>query len=327
MPRFAHSPTTGAAPPDDRAAGHRHEVRDKVDEILPWGVSIILHLAIVVLAYFVIWSTIAAPQQAVIVPIANLSRTPGVQVHQRQLERVRMQRSDHRSVDTPTEASLSVPVELPAPVLGLDAAAPTKASPFDRIQQPQRFTARFLGVEGGDARQVAFLIDASGTMIDTLPFVLNELKATLNKLSDGQTFTVVFFQGDDVIEVPPLGMKRADVQTRRRVIQWIDQPGHVVPRGGTNPLLAIQYVLKYRPQVLFLLSDDITGQGRYKVEQRRLLAEIDRANTGGTRISTIQFIYRDPLAEVPGRRGTLELIAERTGGSYKFLDASELGLE
>ena len=100
----------------------------------------------------------------------------------------------------------------------------------------------------------------------------------------------------------------------------------MTPKGLSNPVKALRLALRYRPQLLFVLSDNITGQGRYEVDQRRLLASIERENKSATKINTIQFVYPDPLEKF-SLKATLQLIAERTGGIYKFLDARELGIE
>jgi len=92
----------------------------------------------------------------------------------------------------------------------------------------------------------------------------------------------------------------------------------------------MQQALRYRPQLMYLLSDNITGGGtgatQYEIEQQRLLDEVQRANTGNTKINTIQFLYEDPLSKVPGKKGTLEQIAEMSGGIYKFVDAADLNI-
>lgn len=314
----------------DAAAGHgspADDVHDVVMRLMPWVVSVLLHLGVAVLASFAVWSTLAQPDEEVIIPIANLSRTPGVKLQTQQVQRLQTQRAARRSIAAVSTSALAPSFAVPAPVIGLHAAPPAAASPFDGdADAGQQFATQFLGVEGGNAKQLAFVIDASGSVIAEFKFILDDLKNTINKLADQQSFTVVFYQGDDVIEVPPAQMKRADAATKRRVIEWIDKPGNIIPRGQTNPLKAIRLVLKYKPQVIFMLSDNITGRGRYEVDQLTLLSEIQAA-VGTTKISTIQFMYPDPLASIPGRRGTLELIAEKTGGNYKFLDKGDLGIE
>lgn len=122
----------------------------------------------------------------------------------------------------------------------------------------------------------------------------------------------------------PPGMKKADERVKARRTAWLND-GPVIPSGQANPTEAIRLALSYKPQAIFLLSDDITGRGRHGIDQRRLLAAIEQHNTSRTAIYTIQYIYPDPL-ERYGLKPTLRLIAERTGGEYKFLHARELGL-
>jgi hypothetical protein len=182
---------------------------------------------------------------------------------------------------------------------------------------------------GGNAYRLIYLIDASGSLIDTLPFVINELKRSITELSEKQQFTVIFFQGDEAVEVPvpQRGLKPATADVKQKVIQWIDpSAGNIVPQGLSNPVKALKLALQYKPQLLFILSDNITGKGRYEVDQRRLLEDIERTNTANTKINTIQFLYPDPLTKV-GMKGTLELIAANSGGTYKFLDGRELGIQ
>jgi hypothetical protein len=186
------------------------------------------------------------------------------------------------------------------------------------------------GGTGGNARLIVYVIDASGSLVDTLPFVINELKRSLSELSDLQQFDVFFFQDEQVLEAAGPGWKKASREKKDQVIAWIDpKAGNVAPNGKTSPVKAIQKALglKPAPQLMFILSDNITGRGQYEIDQKTLLAEIDKANTGGTKINAIQFLYPDPLTKYSGFKPTLQLISDKTGGIYKFIDARELGFD
>src|SRR5690606_31927363 len=96
----------------------------------------------------------------------------------------------------------------------------------------------------------------------------------------------------------------------------------------TKPIAALEAALKLDPDVIFLLSQDITGYGEFEVDQRDLLNRLEALNpvdpaTGRRRvqIQCIQFLKEDPL-------GTMRKIAEAHGGrnGYKFLSSAELGL-
>jgi len=308
--------------------------------LMPWGIAIMFHLGVLMLAFFISWSVQSGvEEEEVIIPQARLSATPGAPLSQRQTT------SLTRSTTTSTSSSirrslsnnarqstspsqLSSPVDLSSVSIGASAGSSGSSSDAfsDGIQGEAGMKATMYG-SGGNARRIVYMIDASGSLIGTLPYVIVELKRSISELSDKQEFTVIFFQGEEAREVPPRGLKRATQENKQRVIQWIDVDSrNMVPMQLSNPVKAITLALQYRPQLMFLLSDNITGEGRYQVDQRMLLADIAKANRGNTKINTFQFLYPDPLVRA-GLKGTMELISENSGGIYKYLDGRELEIE
>jgi hypothetical protein len=186
----------------------------------------------------------------------------------------------------------------------------------------------FMGVspagDGRAPRSIVYVIDASGSLIDTFPFVMQELSRSITSLTPDQQFTVLFFQRGRVTELPDPGLKRADAQTIRQARQWL-APGtfNVVPGGRTDPVSALRIAMNHQPEAVFLLSDSITGHGRHQIDQELLLADIDRHNTAQTRVHTIQFLYPDPLADGT-RLGPMARIAQQTGGFHRFISEDEL---
>jgi VWA domain-containing protein len=298
----------------------------------PWAVSIVMHIGLVLLALFVVWSTVIANQQEqIIIPTARLSATPGAPLQIKQMPRLKADPIARRTVSPLRDKS---PVQLlsqpksDASLVGVLGAS-GDANPFEAtISGGGELRAQFLG-SGGNARRIAFVIDASGSLIDTFPFVIRELKRSISQLSPRQQFTVIFYQGDDVIEVLPHGIdtKRATSAIKQQVAEQLAQDKHFVsPQGSSNPVRALRKAFGYRPQLVFLLSDAITGQGQYEIDQRRLLEEIERVNRSGTKINTIQFLYPDPLLKA-GLRGTMELIAEQSGGTYTYFSKPDLNID
>lgn len=343
--RFADTPIRPASPrpPEDDPEHEEDDLIEEQDEehlgdevnavllsLLPWGISILFHVGLVLLAIFVVWSTLNQldQEEEVIIPIARLSVTPGAPLTMKTVKKKikSTQRVMTKSVrQTPTK--LSSQVDSKIPLIGAAGGAPGKASPFGTTIRSESGARATMYGSGGNATRIAYIIDASGSLLDSMPFVINEIKRSISELSDKQNFTVIFFQGEDTIEVPPRGLQKATAARKREAIDWIDMDsGNVVPRGRSNPVRAIKVALQYKPQLVFLLSDNITGRAQYEMNQKRLLAEIEQANTAHTKINTIQFLYPDPLEKV-GLKPTMELISESTGGVYKFVDGRELGIQ
>jgi len=322
-----------ATPDDDRDVSVREEAGATVLALLPWGISILAHAALVVLAFFVIWAVMAdRAQEKLVVPELTFSEDATSPLKSQTPERVtreRRTRSIAESRVPKPSLSEAMNVKLEMNTIGIAGGA-AGGSVFNPIGDVGDGDGPF-GTPTDNAKRIVFVVDASGSLLDTFPFVIQELRKSVGNLSGKQSFTIIFFQGDEALEVPVPrpGMKQATAAAKAAVRAWLDpMAGNVRPRGGTNPLPGIQLALRYQPEVMVLLSDNITGGGtgatQYEIEQQRLLDEVSRANTANTRINTIQFLYEDPLAQVPGKRGTLEQISERTGGKYKFVDAAEL---
>ena len=295
--------------------------------MLPWAVSALLHVGVILLALFAVWAVKVDPEdQETIIPLATLSRTPAVPLKTRPVRRrtaPKFRRSVTRSVGRARSSSSTASSNNQAELIGRLGAAASKASPFSLTvtRSDAGLNADMYGI-GGNARKIVYIIDASGSLMDSFSYVINELQRSITQLGKRQRFAVIFFQGDRApVQVPPAGLQPATAANKDKVIKWIDpSAGNIAPGGSTNPIKAIQLALRYRPQLIFLLSDNITGSDQYEVDQHRLLKAIKQANTHRTAIATIQFIYPDQF-------NTLELIAEQNGGEYKFVDARELGLQ
>ena len=280
--------------------------RSFYERYLPFAISVGIHVGLVVGAIFAVWTTIVVvTDHETIVPNIELGQRPGAPLKQSKAKSIESQALTSKrtiaEVDS-VQSTLSPQPMIDMPLVGM-AGGMSKMNPFAAdVSGGAEFKASFFG-SAGNARTIVFVVDASGSLIDTLPFVLRELQKSIRKLSDRQNFTVIFFQGSRAFEVPPRGLKQGTATLKQEVIEWIDpEAHHVEPGEQTNPLKALGMALGYKPDLVFLLSDNITGQGRYEVDQKHLISEIERTNHRGTRINTIQFLYQDTL-ESEGRPG------------------------
>lgn len=312
------------------------EVSKTLMVLLPWSISILFHLAIILLAFFLGWVIYQDQEKEEIVEAApTITPMPETKIK----SEVKARKPDQRQSPSPkppqnptVQVVSEIPLESVIAVMSPTATASPMAGPPGE--------GKFFGAGGGGGggvqpTQIAFVIDASGSLIDTFPFVVEELKRFIRTLERKQSFTVIFYTDDKVIEVPPRGLNRADSKRKQMVIDWIDLSTYnVVPRGAGDPVQALQRALGYKPQLIYLLSDNITGKGKYSINQQTLLNEITRANRANTKITTIQFMYEDPLALAPGSSGglagpdarTLKKIADQTGGEHQFISAEDLGI-
>lgn len=321
-------------PEDQEQASVREEAATTLAALMPWGVSLAIHAALVTLALVVIWAVIDDQETdaGLDAAVVTVNPAPASALHKMlQVEQVEKTRPDASTSPTPA----------PTPdTIGTASADATAAEVFnvadlgmpelgDFTPMDDRDIFDPKGPRAGDpdrAHRVVYVIDASGSLIDTFPFVIRELKRSIANLPSDYQYTVIFFQDGRAIEPRPLGLKEASPYTRLEMIRWFRD---IRPSGRTSPVPALERALSYRPDEVFLLSDNITGGGtgatEMELEQQRLLNVVKQTNRD-TRIHTIQYLYRDPLAQAQaqGMKGTLEMISDMTGGEHRYVPESEM---
>lgn len=318
------------------------EITKTLVELMPWGIAILFHVALIVVAFFVVWQTIIkAEEEQPVIPNAKLSDSPGAPMV---IEEVQEQSADTPMtvpvvdpvVTNPTPTVTDTPI--PTTLVGLTYAGGQSGGPLGNTTGAGDFGADVFG-NGGNARDIAFIVDASGSMVDVLPLVVNELKDVVNELESKQRITIIMFSGAGVYEVPGgggvKGLRACTPRFKEHIREWVSLENFKFKtggRGGQNVQAAIARGLSYRPQLVFLLSDNLTGGGQgatqHEIFQDDLMEAIRRANDHNppAKFNTIQFHYEDPLVRA-GLKGTLQLIADETGGNYKFIGARDLNLK
>jgi von Willebrand factor type A domain len=322
--------------------GAESDARRTVKGLVPWVASFTLHGLLIGAGFLITWTVVARLQEeeppllvadfyaneyqpltttavtndaapAAPQPVAPPVTTASRQELERDIATSLAPRGEAAAAADPLRA-LARAADRQAAATGAGAFAPQTSG-----------QASFVGLRTTNARKIVYVIDASGSMIRMLPVVVDELAKSLQGLSPRQSFAVVFFQRNEALLVPPGRLVAAAGKARATALDWIRD--HVIPGGRSNPIEAIRAALAMEPDAIFLLSENITGSGEFEIDQRDLLALLDRHNPRDarsqrrrTQINCIQFLSPDPL-------DTLRKIAEAHGGpnGYKFLDRAELG--
>lgn len=340
---FADNPGTAQAPakaaeqdsPLEEGPSVSGEVNDVMTELLPWMISILFYLGVVVLSLFWVWAVVKVDEEGdkgPIIPIARLSDKPGGSLmkgdsvdlmkanQSREVTSEKVEDTGPGGDGPKINVGSAGTLELIG-VSGGGGGGGGKMAALGVVGGAGgEIATKFYGT-GGNARKIIYVVDASGSLIDTLPFVIKEIKKSINELNEKQQFTIIFFQSGDAVEVPPVGWKVATPEMKKQVADWVTlDRGNVIPHGATNPVKAINLAMRMQPELVYILSDNITGKGRYEIDKQELLKLLDSTNKSRKiAINTIQFLYGDPL-------NTLKEIAEGHGGIYTFVKEKDLGL-
>lgn len=296
-----------------------------VEWLVPWVISALAHVALVVVAVFVVWSVREALQDdKVIIPLVNLSETPGAPLEVKVQQRVETQQAAPAPAPAPTPTPLEadIDLELELPGIGEPAAdAPTFELALDDAAQ---FDTNFYG-SGGNAKDIVFVVEADGSIISDYPQIVGELATTLRGMSEKQKFSVVVFDGEGVKEVPPRGLRRATADAKASAIAWLHDTRNVQNMGSGDAVKALDRAFRLRPELIFLLSQNLynPGRGKYELQREEVLDAVRKSPQRNVTINTIEFNDIDRLALDPQgnkvRLTLLEEIAKMTGGEYIWI--------
>jgi hypothetical protein len=160
----------------------------------------------------------------------------------------------------------------------------------------------FFGIRS-KARSVGFVVDCSGSMAGTrMTHTKAELVESIIRLKPEQRFYVTFFSsGEQPMSAAPRSLAPASFDEKIRCYQWI-RP--IDAEGGTNPESSVLLTAQMKPDAIYLLSD-----GEFSALNP---ATFEQLAADRIVVNTVAF-------EDESGANMLREIAERTGGSYRFV--------
>lgn len=321
------TPAAEDAPPESKP-----KKQTDLGTAMSWTGSVLLHGILILLGFVVTWVVIqTTDDEPPPVVSSTETETPYEAIHP--LETINENISVQNDQTTPTMESREVEAEeiasltLTADSVLAEAAALNKSGIGESSEGLP--DVRFGGVRAPEAKRIIFIVDASGSMIGAFPTVIDQLERSLRALKPKQSYGILLFQEASSIEVPPKGrLHSAQDETISRSIDWILDPVKgVTAQGRSNPTAAFKRAFNLDPDVIFVVSTDITGSGEFEIDKKQLLATLDQLNPKkrsghrAVRIRCIQLLDDDPLE-------MLKTIATEHGGAegYAFISREQLGL-
>lgn len=174
--------------------------------------------------------------------------------------------------------------------------------------------ANFFGISG-NAMTVAYVCDASGSMMNMMFALKAELKRNLDPLRATQGFNVIFFADKD----KPQALSQrgelvmANAVNKRKAYEFLSG---ITTAGATNPIPGLETAFKGKPQLIYLLTD-----GNFP-NNEAVLAKIRELNgQKKTKINTILFCDASNIEK--GIAELLKQIAGENGGIFKIVDTKD----
>lgn len=162
-------------------------------------------------------------------------------------------------------------------------------------------------------RSIAFLCDASGSMLPKFSALQRELSKAIQQLQPVQSFTIHFFSDTKSITFSPK-LVMATPENKLRALNFIED---VTPRGSTDPTPSLELAFKAKPQLIFLLTD---GDFPDNAAVLNRIGQLNRDHR--MKINTIAFVGEgdSDTAFI----ALLQRIARDSGGVYRHVTQDEL---
>lgn len=173
---------------------------------------------------------------------------------------------------------------------------------------------KFMGQgTGGNTHSIAFVCDASGSMMNKMVPLKNELKRTIDQLRVMQAFSVIFF-ADQKPQALAQQLVMASPDNKRKAYDFLQ---NVSTAGQTDPIPALDLAFKQKPQLIFFLTD-----GDFP-DNNAVLTHVRKLNKDHTvKINTIAFVG-DSDNDVEFIK-ILTDIAKENGGLFKKVSQDEV---
>jgi hypothetical protein len=321
---------------DGRGAAGRGRM---VTRITPWGVSLLFHAGIAIAAATAVMTVAhAGPKELSAMGAILAPQAAG---------RITMAQA-FQTVSAPHAGMAGGAAEAIAPGRGAPAAgdapnligpAPSVGETVGNFGQPTAINqataigqATSLGLAafraaprsslfgaGGNARHVVYVLDRSGSMIDTFEEVRRAVLLSIGRLDGDQDFHIILFAEGRAIENPP---GRLVPPTETHKLQVADFLATARPGSQSNPLAALNRA--------FDVLDEVSGAGGGKLiyfltdgvlpDAPAVLAAVrDRNKNKQVHIHT--YYYGNDAAG----QALLKELARSTGGLFRQIDVPSAG--
>lgn len=168
---------------------------------------------------------------------------------------------------------------------------------------------------GGNAKRIAFVCDASGSMLNKFSTLRRELSNTVQGLRVIQAFNIIFFQEQSCTALDNNQLVMATPENKLKATNYLEDK--VTPRGETNPIPGIELAFKQHPDLIYILTDGDFPDNKAVLKR---ITELNRDHK--VKINTIAFVGEaDTDTEF---MKLLTQIAKENGGVYKFVKESDL---
>jgi len=171
---------------------------------------------------------------------------------------------------------------------------------------------------GGNARKIVFICDSTGSMLNKMASLKNELQKAVGGLKPIQSFDIIFFHDEKCLALNINELESATADSKRKAYRFLDD---ITASGTTDPLPAIEAGFKLQPQLIYILSDAAD------FPDNKAFEDLCRKLNPGHKIKVNTILFYENTTEAEQNKDSEDLmvrVAKDSGGVFKHVVMTDL---
>ena len=291
--------------------------------VMPWMISVFFHVGLgLILLFLTIIVTSQAREITVTVPgtvmqdkavtaVKTTSKSESKMSEAMNHSKVAEEHKQEITEDDEDDESAVFMVEG-------DSAADDGLADFGLVRNEEELTKSSFMDMAGNAHNIVYLIDRSGSMLDSFNAVRDEIVRSIAMLKPVQNFDVVLFAEGEPLEKTPRGLVAATDGNKRRLAAFLEP---IRAEKSTNPIKAISRAFAVLSQarrdkpgrIIYLLTDGNFPDNNAVI---RLIRKLNARKQ--VKINT--FLYG---RAAPNMVAVMQKIAGENGGRFRLISEDE----
>jgi hypothetical protein len=304
---------------EEELGGSEDKFLAGVAKLMPWVISLLFHVGLFLIMLFLVMIVfVDETPEEVIIPDAVLSENMGSVSNPSASQTKTKSTTSKRNLTKKTKVSADAgKTDKALDIIGGGGGSGgSRSMGMGTAGSGGGTKGKFFGT-GGNAHNVVYVIDRSGSMVETFQAVKMEMLRSIGLLKPSQSFHIILFAEGKPIEPKNRNLKRATFENKMAANDFLsDKEAH----GLTSPVRAINRAFAVLSQarrpgrLMYLLTD-----AGFDEDTPAVLSTISERNSvlsGNKKVLINTFLYgsKEEMAVE-----AMKKIADENGGKYRFI--------
>jgi hypothetical protein len=302
---------------EEELGGSEDKFLAGVAKLMPWVISLLFHVGLFLIMLFLVMIVfVDETPEEVIIPDAVLSENMGSVSNPSASQTKTKSTTSKRNLTKKTKVSADAgKTDKALDIIGAGGNSGGGPSMGMSTRSGGGTKGKFFGT-GGNAHNIVYVIDRSGSMIDTFREVKTEMLRSIGLLQDSQSFHIILFAHGKPLEPKNRNLKRATYENKMAASDFLEPIFAVKdtnPVGAINRAFDVLSQARGRGRLIYLLTDAGFDDNQAVLDA---ISEKNASLRGDKKVLINTFLYGSKPEEAVR---VMKQIAAENGGKYRYV--------